>query len=88
MRYIELVVERKTIVKRVTHVVINNDSMRNEDFTGKKFCPPLLLVRSQRNILRFKYGSNGNYDGNDGFSTPQIENKTRKNTLFFFRIDL
>jgi len=30
-----------------------------------------------------KYGSNGNYDGNDGFSTSQIENKTRKNTLFF-----
>jgi len=31
----------------------------------------------------FKYGSNGNYDGNDGFLIPQIENKTRKNTLVF-----
>jgi len=29
----------------------------------------------------FKYGFNGNYDGNDGFSRPQIENKTRKNLL-------
>jgi len=34
-------------------------------------------------ILRFKYGSDGNYDGNDGFSTSQIKNKTRKNILVF-----
>jgi len=25
-----------------------------------------------------KHGSNGNHDGNDGFSTLRIENKTRK----------
>jgi len=31
----------------------------------------------------YKYGSNENYDENDGFSMPQIENKTKKNALFF-----
>jgi len=38
-------------------------------------------------IVGSKYGSNENYDENDkndGFSTPQTENKTRKNSLFFF----
>jgi len=34
-------------------------------------------------IIGSKYGSNENYDGNDGFSMPQIENKTRKNALFY-----
>jgi len=34
-----------------------------------------------------EYGSNENYDGNDGFSTPQIENETRKNTLLFSTTD-
>jgi hypothetical protein len=29
-----------------------------------------------------KYGSDGNYNKNDGFST-RIENETRQNTLFF-----
>jgi len=33
-------------------------------------------------IVESKYGSNENHGRNDGFST-QIENKIRKNTLFF-----
>jgi hypothetical protein len=31
-----------------------------------------------------KYGSNGNYDGNDGFPTPQIENETRRNAILLY----
>jgi len=35
-------------------------------------------------IVESEYGSNGNYNGNDRFSTPQIKNKTRtEKTLFF-----
>jgi hypothetical protein len=30
-----------------------------------------------------KFHPNGNYDKNNGFSAPQIENKTGNNTLFF-----
>jgi len=43
-----------------------------------------LIIQSLVVILvESKYESSENYDGNDGFSPPQIENKTRKDTLFF-----
>jgi len=34
-----------------------------------------------------KCGSNGNYDRNDGFSMPQIRNKTGKENFILFRKD-
>jgi hypothetical protein len=32
---------------------------------------------NERNIGDY-VGSNGNYDGNDGFSTPHIDNKNKR----------
>jgi len=44
----------------------------------------IVILIQIANTIESEYGWNGNYDRNDGFSTPQIENKRRKNILFFF----
>jgi len=65
-------------LKRVSHAkCLTLHQQCNEKASGTRS-----LIRSYINVGS-KYGSNGNYDGIDGFSTLQIENKTRKNTLFF-----
>jgi len=46
-------------------------------------------IRPNVNASSIKYrvskcGSNGNYDGNDDFSTRQIENKTRQHSVLLY----